>query len=124
MDRGKCVEHLSLILWRERELLETLEYRRATLSSMATTHQSRWLPRAIDEMERALVALRETELLRAIAVDVLAEDLGLPPHPSIGTLADVAGEPWRTILREHASALAMRLVSAPSVPASLVAFVR
>jgi hypothetical protein len=118
------VEHLSLILWRERELLETLEYRRATLSSLGTTHQSRWLPRATDEVERTLASLRETELLRAIAVDVLAEELGLPPNPSIGVLADVAVEPWRTILREHASALALRLVSAPAVPASLVSFIR
>jgi hypothetical protein len=98
------VEKLSLILWRERELLELLAYRLELEKLVLSSGNSKWLGRANREVEDVLVTLRETEVLRAMATDEAAAEVGLDPNPGLSTLAEAADEPWRTILFDHREA--------------------
>lgn len=99
------MEDLSLLLWRERELLETLLYRLEQEQLVLASGRTHWLARAAREVEAVLETLRETEVLRALAADHAAAAVGLAPNPSLRELADRAPEPWRTILHEHREAL-------------------
>ncbi len=98
------MERLSLILWRERELLELLAYKLELEQLVLASGRSHWLAQANREVEDILSTLRETELLRAVAADAAAYDAGLEPNPSLSSLAEVAEEPWKTILVEHRDA--------------------
>lgn len=98
------MENLSLILWRERELLETLLYRLEQEQLILASGRSRWLARAAREVEAVLETLRETELLRSVAADEAARALGMTANPSLRALAEASSEPWRTILHDHREA--------------------
>lgn len=98
------MEKLSLILWRERELLETLAYKLEVEQLILASGRSRWLAHSTKEVEEVLELLRETEVLRAIAADEVAEDLGLAPAPTLAAIAEAAAEPWRAILDDHRTA--------------------
>ncbi len=107
------MEQLSLVLWRERELLDTLVYRLETEQLMLPGGRACRLARAADEVEAVLGTLRETEILRAMVADEAAAERGLASNPSLRALADAADEPWRSILHEHREAFeaAMREVT-------------
>jgi hypothetical protein len=98
------VEKLSLILWRERELLELLAYKLELERLVLASGNSRWLGRANREVEDILVTLRETEVLRAMATDEAAQEAGLEANPGLSALAEAVDEPWRTILLDHREA--------------------
>jgi hypothetical protein len=98
------VEDLSLILWRERELLETLLYKLEIEKLVLAGGQSKWLATAAREVEAVLEALRETELLRAVVADEAAARVGLAANPSLRALAEGVDEPWKSILLEHREA--------------------
>ena len=98
------MEKLSLVLWRERELLESLLFKLETERLILAAGRERWLSRAAREVEAVLVEVRETELLRAVAADQVAGVLGLAPNPSLKALAEAAEEPWRTMLLDHREA--------------------
>ena len=95
------MEDLSLVLWRERDLLETLLYKLEVEKLVLATHSTRWLAAAAREVEQLLETVRETELLRAVAADTAAASLGLAANPSLRALAEPVGDPWRTILLDH-----------------------
>ncbi len=95
------MEDLSLVLWRERELLETLLYKLEVEKLVLSSHTTRWLASAAREVEGVLETIRATELLRAVAADTAASSVGLASNPSLRALADAVGEPWHTILMEH-----------------------
>lgn len=103
---GVCepMEDLSLILWRERELLETLLYKLEIEKLVLASGRSRWLATAAKEVEAVLAAVRETELLRAIAADDAAASIGMASNPSLRALAEAVDEPWRSILLDHRDA--------------------
>jgi hypothetical protein len=98
------VEKLSLILWRERELLELLAYKLELEQLVLASGRTRWLANATREVEAVLATLRETEVLRAVAADEVADELGLPPAPTLSALAEAAPEPWQSILQDHRAA--------------------
>lgn len=100
------MEKLSLILWRERELLETLLFKLEVEQLVMASGRTRWLMRSAKEVEAVLGTIRETEVLRAVAADEAAEQIGLPPNPSLRDLAEKAPEPWGSILGEHREAFA------------------
>ena len=60
--------------------------------------------RAAKEVEAVLGTIRETEVLRAVAADEAAAELGLGSNPSLRALAEACEEPWRSILRDHRDA--------------------
>lgn len=98
------MERLSLILWRERELLELLAYKLELEQLVLASGRSKWLAQANREVEDLLVTIRETEVLRAVAADEEAARVGLEPNPSLTALAEASEEPWHTILLEHRDA--------------------
>ena len=95
------MEDLSSVLWRERELLETLLFKLEVEQLVLASGRSRWLAPAAREIEEILDAIRETELQRSMAADALAAQLGLPPNPSLQQVADACDEPWRSIWLDH-----------------------
>ncbi|MDT9594133.1 flagellar export chaperone FlgN [Nocardioides zeae] len=99
------MEKLSLVLWRERELLDSLLYRLELEHLVLAGGRGRWLARAAQDVTTALEALRETELLRAVVADETAADLGVPAAASLETLALAVDDPWREMLLEHRGAL-------------------
>jgi hypothetical protein len=98
------MEDLSLILWRERELLDTLLYKLEIEQLVLAGGRSRWLPTAAREVETVLDSIKETELLRAVAADEAAMRIGLSSNPSLRVLAEKVDEPWRSILLDHREA--------------------
>ena len=98
------MENLSLILWRERELLETLLFKLETEQLVLSSGRTRWLNRAAREVEIVLETIRETEALRAVVADEMASMLGIPANPSLRALLDAVEEPWRSILEDHRQA--------------------
>ena len=98
------MENLSLILWRERELLETLLFKLEQEQLVLASGNDRWLPRAAREVEAVLEAIRETEVLRAVAADDAAASIGMSPNPSLRALAEAVDEPWQSILLDHRTA--------------------
>ncbi len=98
------MEDLSLILWRERELMEMLLYKLEQEQLVLATGRTRWLASAAREVDAVLGMLRQTEVLRAAAADHAAAEVGLLPNPSLSSLAATAPEPWSSILLEHRDA--------------------
>ncbi len=98
------MEELSLVLWRERELLETLLFKLESEQLVLASGRTRWVSRASDEVEEAVQRIRETEVLRADAAAQAATSVGLGPESSLSALVEAAPEPWKTILAEHRTA--------------------
>jgi hypothetical protein len=95
------MEDLSSVLWRERELLETLLFKLEVEQLVLATGRTRWLAPAAREVEEVLDAIRETELLRGLTADALALELGLDPNPSLQQIAAISDEPWKSIWLDH-----------------------
>jgi hypothetical protein len=102
--RAAAMEKLSLVLWRERELLEELHYRLEVEQLVLASGRSRWLAHATRDIDTLLATVRETEMLRAVAADEAAAASGMSSNPSLASLAESAGEPWTTIFTEHREA--------------------
>jgi hypothetical protein len=100
------MEKLSQILWRERELLDTLLFKLEEEQMVLASGRTRWLVRAAREVENVLETIRETEILRSVAADEVAASIGLGHNPSLRALADAVDEPWHTILLDHHEAFA------------------
>ncbi|MDN4472386.1 flagellar export chaperone FlgN [Demequina zhanjiangensis] len=99
------LDELSTILWRERELLETLLYRLETEELVLAGGRSRWVARAAREVEAVLDQIKATELGRAVEADEAARELGIPAGSSLLELAQAAPSPWDEMLRGHHVAL-------------------
>lgn len=95
------LSEVSNILWRERQLLQLLLFKLETEQLILSSTRTRFLSDATREVEMVINELKETELLRAVAVDSLAAELGLGPSPSLRELASVAPAPWDNIFEEH-----------------------
>ena len=94
------MEKLSLVLWRERELLDTLQFKLEVEQLVLASGRSRWLMRAAREVEAVLETIRETEVLRAVAADEAAashrHDLQPEPErPRRGRRRAVEHDPHR-----------------------------
>lgn len=99
-----ALNDVSTILWRERQLLELLLFKLEEEQLLLSAGRARWLARAANEVETVLSEIKTAELARAMEVDAVAADLGLPPNPSLQALADAAPEPWGAILSDHRDA--------------------
>lgn len=98
------MEDLSLILWRERELLDLLVFKLEQEQLVLASGRTRWLAMAAGEVETVLENIKEAELLRATAADAAATSIGLESNPSLRALADAVDEPWKLILIDHRDA--------------------
>ena len=99
------LREVSDILWRERRLLELLQFKLTEEQLLVAAGRVRWLPSATREVELVMVELQRAELTRAVAVDELAADLGIGPNPSLDELAAAAPEPWKGVFERHRHAL-------------------
>lgn len=99
-----CMEHVGTILEREGEALEILLFKLIETKLLLDGGESRFLPRATREVERARGRARELDLLRAAAVNQTACGL------SLREVATLAPGPWPAILRDHHEVLT-RLVA-------------
>ena len=97
-------EDLSSILWRERDLLELLLFKLEVEQLVLTSGRTHWLAVAAREVETVLHEIRDAELIRAIAVDTVAAELGLEPNASLRDIARASEEPWRAIWLDHREA--------------------
>ncbi len=95
---------LASILWREREMLELLVFKLEEEQLLLRGGVVRWLSQATREVELVLEQVQQVELLRAIATDAAAAEIGLAAGPSLTNLIDAADEPWADILRQHRTA--------------------
>ncbi|MGD9956432.1 MAG: flagellar protein FlgN [Candidatus Nanopelagicales bacterium] len=93
--------HLSRLLWRERDLLDTLLFKLHEQNLLLTAGDAEWLPRASREIEAVLERVGEIELERAVEFARASTALGLEADPSLRTLAEKAPEPWGYVLEEH-----------------------
>ena len=107
MSRGTdtALQHLSQVMWRERELLEELWFDLEVEQLILASGRTRWLMRAANEVESLLGDLRRTEMMRAVAADAVAAQVGATSNPSLRALAAAAPGPWGEILEEHREAL-------------------
>jgi hypothetical protein len=99
------LREVSDILWRERRLLELLEFKLEEERLLAEAGHARWLPRASREVAMVRAELRRAELDRALVTDTVAGQLGLGPAPSLLQLLEAAPAPWAGILERHRDAL-------------------
>ncbi len=99
------MEKLSVILWRERELLEELLFHLEVEQLVLASGRTRWLMKAAKDVEAVLDDMRKTEVLRSVAADEAAAQMGLSPDSSLHDLIDASVEPWRSILEDHREAL-------------------
>jgi len=95
---------VSSILWRERELLELLQFKLEEEQLLLAAGKTRWLSHATREVEMVLEQIRRAELGRAVEVEGIAVALGLPDNPSLRELAEAAPAPWGQILNDHRAA--------------------
>lgn len=98
------LSEVSNILWRERQLLQLLLFKLDTEQLVLANGHTRFLADATREVELVINELREAEVLRAIAVASLAEELQLSEEPSLKEIVDAAPPPWDNIFEEHRKA--------------------
>lgn len=106
---------LSQTLWHQRRLVELLLYRLETQQLVLAANRTRWVDQASRDVEDAITALRNEELLRATQVAAVAPSLGVAADASLSELAAAAGEPWRQILRDHQTSFLTLIASIESV---------
>jgi hypothetical protein len=94
----------SNILWRERQLLELLLFKLEEEQLVLASGRSRWLSHATREVEMVLEQIKGAELVRAVEVAALGDELGLGANPSLRVIADVLESPWKGIFEQHRAA--------------------
>ncbi|MGN6609627.1 MAG: flagellar protein FlgN [Jatrophihabitans sp.] len=96
---------VSGLLWRERDVLEHLLFKLTQEQLVVASGSTRWLAKATDEVQAAVESMRLQEIARAVEVEHLALQLGLPGDSTLSRLSDTADEPWATLFAEHRAAL-------------------
>jgi hypothetical protein len=100
------MHELSAVLWRERELLETLHFKLDMEHLLLTTGAHRWLGRASQEIEYVTARLKEVGLARAVEAAEVAESLGLDAMSTLRQLVAACEDlVWRDLLESHLEAL-------------------
>ena len=95
---------VSNILWRERQLLELLQFKLEVEQCLLAAGKSRWLGHATREIETMIEEVKQAELARAIEVEAVCRELGVTDAATLKALVAVAPEPWSGILEEHRKA--------------------
>jgi sugar phosphate isomerase/epimerase len=99
------VEELATLLQRERLLLELLVFKITELRHLLSAGDARFLGWASEEVERAVDAVRQVELERAVLLQGIAGPDDDDESSTLRRLAETAEEPWGVVLNEHRIAL-------------------
>ena len=96
------MDELAQVLDREQRQLELLLFRLVSARQLSEAGETRFLPWAAAEVERTLERVHEAELVRGVVTDRLAAYLGLDAERvTLRDLAELTGEPVRTVLLDH-----------------------
>lgn len=97
---------LSMLLWRERELLELLLFKLEEQELLLAAGRARWTQFATREIEQVLEGLREAGMARLVEAETVAAEWGAPEGAGIRELIEIAPtEAWRDVLTGHLHAL-------------------
>ena len=100
-DDQPSLEALADVLWAERHLVEYLLFKLVTAKLLLSAGERRFVPRAMDEVERVLERLHEVENRRELALLPVAAALDVPiPELTLASLSTRAPEPMATVFRE------------------------
>lgn len=103
-----AAHELSALLWRERELLELLQFKLEEEQLLLTAGKTRWLQHATREVEQVMTRLRTASLARTVEVSEVARKWGRigTDEPTLRELIPLAPEgPWGEILSAHLAAM-------------------
>lgn len=96
-DRG-ALEDLADVLWAERHLVEYLLFKLVTANLLLAAEERRFVPKAMDEVERVMQRLSDVESRREAALLPLARRWGVAADElSLAALATRAEEPMATV---------------------------
>jgi hypothetical protein len=93
------MEALVTLLTRERLLVELLVFKLVSLRQLLLAGETRFLPWASEEVDRATTSVRDAELERAVLVLSLGAERGLD-EPTLTDLVGDAPDPWRGLLEQ------------------------
>ncbi len=91
------MEPLVALLTREKTLVELLVFKLVAMRQLMLAGETRFLPWAAEEVERATEAVRDIELERAVLVAAMGAERGLE-EPALSELVADAPDPWRGLL--------------------------
>ena len=112
------LEELSRVLWKQRELIDQLQYRLELQQLVLAASRADRLPLALADVEAAMDAIRVVEQQRDAVVRDCAERFGLPDNATITQLRESAPEPWRTVLVDHQQALLAQVAATEQTAAA------
>ncbi len=95
---------VSNILWRERQLLELLQFKLEVEQSLLAAGKNRWLSHATREIEMLIDEVKQVELVRSLEVSSLCASLGTPEASTLSELVGMLPDPWATIFEDHRQA--------------------
>lgn len=97
---------LSVLLWKERELLELLQFKLEEEQLLLVSGKSRWIAMATREVESVLEKVHTAGLTRSVEAASVAEAWGLDDDaPLADIVANAPQGPWSDILNAHLTAL-------------------
>ncbi|MFT4744975.1 MAG: hypothetical protein ACI9AD_000823 [Nitriliruptoraceae bacterium] len=99
------LQRLAETLWEERHVVEQLLYRLTCAKLLLATDQQRFVPDALEEVERTVDRLRQVEQLREGVVAEVAMSLAVGRDSlSLAELATNAPSPWNDVFADHRKA--------------------
>ena len=102
MNDHPALEDVSSRLWDQRRILTYLLFKLTATDLLVAADDRRFVPRALEEVDRAVELLRQSEQRRACGVRELARLWQLAPDQlTLGSLAHHAPEPHDHIFMEH-----------------------
>lgn len=99
------VNELSTVLYKELELLDDLLYKLTIQELVLEANRPQWVDKSSQEIENIVENIRALELVRALEISAMAEELGLDTISNLDSIVRTIEEPWQSILKSHLEAL-------------------
>ncbi|HEU5150250.1 MAG TPA: hypothetical protein VFU19_07120 [Iamia sp.] len=99
------MEQLVEVLQKERDRLEQLRYRFVALGLLLDAREVRFWGWALQDLNRARLRVRETDLMRAATVGIMDVPSARGGVASLREVAAATPPPWAGILRDHHDSL-------------------
>ena len=96
---------LSNLLWRQRQLLDLLQFKLDEECLLLETGREHWLAHASREVELVLDEISRVEMARALELASVAPQFGLGAQPTLADLAAAVPQPWDALFHDHRAAL-------------------
>lgn len=97
---------LSVLLWKERELLELLQFKLDEQHLLLVAGKTQWIDLATREIESVLQKVHTAGLVRGMEASNVAVEWGAPVDSAFAQIIEFAPEgPWKEIFTAHLGAL-------------------